>query len=107
MAKKKLNILKDLKKMGLVPKKKAQDQMLVAGAVIFAIGIFILMIVGMIKYPVPHDLYYDGVNYPANHFGVSQYMDYNYCECGNDPLCWDIPEDLLPKPEEEKYRYYV
>ena len=107
MSKKKLNIIKDLKKMGLVPTKKQQEQMLVFGACIFFIFVMALAIYGMYKYPVPHDLYYEGINYPANHWGLALYDDFIYCECGNDPLCWDIPESLKPIPEDEKYANYV
>jgi len=107
MSKKKLNIIKDLKKMKLIPTKKQQEQMLVFGACLFFILVMVLAIYGMYKYPVPHDLYYEGINYPANHWGLALYDDYIYCECGNDPLCWDIPESIEPIPEDEKYANYV
>ena len=104
MAKKKLNIMKDLKKMGLIPTKKQQEQMYLMFGILVLILITGLAMYGAWKYPIPHH-YYENMNYPANHYSNFAILDeLEYCECGNDPTC-DILNKL--KAEAERYRYYV
>lgn len=96
--------MKDLKKMGLIPSKKKQEQMTTFGMILVLIGLVVIACYGAWKYPIPHH-YYENMNYPANHYStLAIFDDYEYCECGNDPTC-DILNRL--KAEEERYRYYV
>jgi hypothetical protein len=100
---KKRNIIKDLKRMGLVPTTKQYNQIMTLGIWILVLGFICLSFYGMYKYPTPH-IYHD-YNVPANHYSVIAYVE--ECECGNDPSCYPLYwwED---KPKlDEKYRYYV
>jgi len=103
MAKKKLNIMKDLKRMRLIPTKKQQEQMYLMFGILVLILITGLAMWGAWKYPIPHH-YYENMNYPANHYSNVAFIDDIICECGNDPSCTLI--EML-KQKQEKYRYYV
>ena len=71
--KKKMNVIKDLKRLGLVPTTKQYNQiMLVGGLLLFAILTGLAMY-GAWKYPIPHH-YYENMNFPANHY--SNVADY-------------------------------
>ena len=85
-------------------------------AAIVLLGLMILPIF----YPpaqLPYHYYMDGPNYyipstiDTSNIANIDKIDYLYlpelCECGNDPLCWDIPESIKPIPEDEKYANYV
>ena len=101
---KRRNIIKDLKRMGLVPTTKQYEQIMTLGAWIFVLFIIGLSFYGMYKYPTPPHIYND-MNVPANHY--STFAKLEDCECGNDPSCYPLYwwEDR-PKLD-EKYRYYV
>ena len=103
MAKKKYNIIKDLKKLGLVPTTKQYEQLMLVGTICLLVLITGLAMYGAWKYPIPHH-YYDNMNYPANHYSNLAITDDIICECGNDPTC-DLINKL--KAENERYRYYV
>jgi len=99
----KKNIIKDLKRMGLIPTKKQQDQMWMLVGILVLLTMTGLAMYGAWKYPVPYH-YYENMNYPANHYSNFAFVDDIICECGNDPTC-EYLEKL--KEDLEKYRYYV
>tara|TARA_B100000287_G_scaffold168635_2_gene159131 strand:+ start:3427 stop:3732 length:306 start_codon:yes stop_codon:yes gene_type:complete len=99
----KKNIIKDLKRMRLVPTNKQWDQMKVFFMLIMFVALTALAMYGAWKYPIPHH-YYENMNYPANHYSNVAFVDDIICECGNDPTC-KLLKQLLN--EQEKYRYYV
>ena len=100
----KKNIIKDLKRMKLIPTKKQHEQIMLVGSLLLLVLLTGLAMYGAWKYPIPHH-YYKNMNYPANHYStLARFDDYEYCECGNDPTC-DILNRL--KAEAERYRYYV
>lgn len=103
---KKFNTKKTLKQMGLIPNRKQREQMYLAFWIIIGIGIFVLSMVGMYKYPVPPH-YYDVIGDPAVPYRNIGYTVYEVCPCGNDPECWpwDLPTE--PQPDEDKYANYV
>ena len=103
MAKKK-NIIKDLKRMGLVPTTKQHKQIMNIGIWILVLGFVFLSFYGMYKYPMPPH-YFENMNYPANHYSTLASIE--DCECGNDPSCYPIWWWHDRKKVEEKYRYYV
>lgn len=96
---KKFNTKKTLKQMGLIPTRKQRDQMFMAFWIIMAIGIFILSMIGMYKYPVPAH-YYDVIGDPTIPYRNIAFYE---CPCGNDPECWPWE----PRKPKEKYAYYV
>ena len=86
---KKNKLLKDLKRMGLIPTTKQYEQMMLTGVILVLVLITGLAMWGAIKYPIP-DHYYDNMNYPANHYSNLAIFD-DIPECGNDPyyrLTW-------------------
>tara|TARA_B100001113_G_scaffold298224_1_gene256241 strand:- start:4979 stop:5290 length:312 start_codon:yes stop_codon:yes gene_type:complete len=101
---KKRNIIKDLKKMGLVPTTKQHKQIMNIGIWILVLGFVFLSFYGMYKYPTPPH-YFENMNYPANHYSNVAYIE--ECECGNDPSCYPIWWYHPQNKVEEKYRYYV
>ena len=101
---KKRNIIKDLKRMGLVPTTKQYNQIMTLGAWILVLFIIGLSFYGMYKYPTPPHIY---DYYSPTDFKYTNVANIEECECGNDPSCYPLYwwED---KPKlEEKYRYYV
>ena len=96
---KKYNIVKDLKKLNLVPTKKKQNQMLAFGAGILVLAIIALSLYGMYKYPIPPH-YYDTIGDPTIPYRNIAFYE---CPCGNDPECWPWE----PRQPKEKYAYYV
>ena len=103
MAKKKLNIIKDLKKLGLVPTTKQYEQLMLVGTICLLVLITGLAMWGAWKYPIPHH-YYDNMNYPANHYSNLAITDDIICECGNDPSCkepWNLTRQTM------RYHNYV
>ena len=104
MAKKKLNVIKDLKRMGLVPTRKQHDQIMLVTGLLVLVILTGLAMWGAWKYPIPHH-YYDNMNYPANHYSNVAYTE--ECECGNDPSCRPLWWWHDQKQVEEKCRYYV
>ena len=100
MSKKKPNILKDLKRMGLIPTNKAWEQMKIVLIATTCLIILVLAIVGAIKYPIPHH-YYDNMNYTPSMYSNLAQLDDISCECGNDPDCFEPWRIRTP------YDYYV
>ena len=99
----KKNIIKDLKRMGLVPTTKQYNQIMLFGRILLLCLLTGLAMYGAWKYPIPYH-YYENMNYPANHYSNVAFIDDIICECGNDPSCTLI--EML-KQKQEKYRYYV
>ena len=99
----KKNIMKDLKRMRLIPTNKQWEQMKVFFMILVFVALTGLAMYGAYKYPVP-DHYYENMNYPANHYSNFAFVDDIICECGNDPTCEYL--EML-KQQQEKYRYYV
>ncbi len=97
-------IMKDLKKMGLIPTKKQSEDMKVVGMILVFILLTGLAMYGAWKYPIPHH-YYENMNMPAQHYSNVAYTE--ECECGNDPSCRPLWWWHDQKQVEEKYRYYV
>ena len=57
----KKNIIKDLKRMGLIPTKKQQDQMWMLVGILVLLTMTGLAMYGAWKYPVPYH-YYENMN---------------------------------------------
>ncbi len=112
--KKEFNSLKTLKRMGLIPRTQAYEQMKVFAIVSLVILAFMGLVYLGIKYPpkhIPLEYYMDGpVNPLTPHIAVDRvsytYPDVLECICGNDPDCmfpWDSP---IQQPK-GKYDNYV
>ena len=100
---KKNKLLKDLKRMGLIPTTKQYEQMMITGVILVLVLITGLAMYGAIKYPIPPH-YYDNMNYPANHYSNLAITDDIICECGNDPDCkepWNLIKQTM------RYHNYV
>ena len=78
-------LMKDLKRMGLIPTSKQYEQMKITLVFLTILSILVLAIVGMIKYPLPPH-YFENMNMPANHYSNVAYIhvDGDVPECGND-----------------------
>ena len=63
----KKNIIKDLKRMKLIPTKKQHEQLMLIGTICLLVLITGLAMWGAWKYPIPHH-YYDNMTFPANHY---------------------------------------
>ena len=92
----KKNIIKDLKRMKLIPTRKQHEQIMLIGSLLILVLLTGLAMYGAWKYPIPHH-YYDNMTYPANHYSNVAILDDIICECGKDPDCNEF----------WKYRYYV
>ena len=77
-------ITKDLKRMGLIPTKKKQEEMKIVGFVSLLILLVLFSIWGAYKYPITPGLEYIDYNLPAQHFSTFAY-DWEIPYCGNDP----------------------
>ena len=83
-------ITKDLKRMGLIPTKKKQEEMKIVGFVSLLILLVMFSVWGGYKYPITPNLEYLDYNLPAQHFSNVAFSD-EAPECGNDPyfeLLW-------------------
>ena len=85
----KKNIMRDLKRMGLIPTKKQSEDMKVVGMILVFVLLTGIAFYGAFKYPPPPH-YYDNMDYPANHYSNVAETDNIICECGNDPDCFDL-----------------
>jgi len=101
---KKRNIIKDLKRMGLVPTTKQYNQIMTLGVWILVLFIIGLSFYGMYKYPTPPHIY---DYYTTPDYRFSDIATSDDCECGNDPSCRPMWWWHDQKQVEEKYRYYV
>ena len=80
-------ITKDLKKMGLLPTKKKQEEMKIVGWISLLVLLVMFSVWGAYKYPhykiAPGIEYLDN-NLPAQHYSDVAY-DWEIPYCGNDP----------------------
>jgi len=77
-------ITKDLKRMGLIPTKKKQEEMKIVGFVSLLILLVMFSVWGAYKYPITPGLEYIDYNLPAQHYSNIAY-DWEIPYCGNDP----------------------
>ena len=104
MARKKINIIKDLKKLGLIPRTKQYEQMKIFLCCMLVFIVVCLSFYGMYKYPTPTHIY-DYYTTPDYRFSDIALSD--DCECGNDPSCKPMWWWHDQKNVNEEYRYYV
>ena len=86
-------ITKDLKKMGLLPTKKKQEEMKIVGWISLLCLLVMFAIWGGYKYPeylMQPGLEYLDYNLPAQHFSNVAWID-EIPECGNDPYYSKFP----------------
>mgnify|MGYP003135003234 CR=1 FL=1 len=81
----KKNIIKDLKRMGLVPTNKQFEHMKIVAVISVLVLMLMLALYGMWKYPLPPH-YFENMNYPANHYHDVAFIHTidDVPECGND-----------------------
>ena len=77
-------ITKDLKRLGLIPTKKKQEEMQIVGWISLLVMLVMFAVWGAYKYP--HYMISPDVDYniPAQHFSNVAWVD-ETPECGNDP----------------------
>ena len=80
----KKRITKDLKRMGLIPTKKKQEEMQIVGWISLLVMLVMFAVWGAYKYPIQPGLEYMDYNLPAQHFSTFAY-DWELPYCGNDP----------------------
>ena len=80
-------ITKDLKKMGLIPTKKKQEEMQIVGWISLLVLLVMFSIWGAYMYPITPNLEYLDYNLPAQHFSNIAWYD-EIPECGNDINWW-------------------
>ena len=82
-------ITKDLKKMGLLPTKKKQEEMTLVATLSILVLMLVFAIWGALKYPeymIQPGVDYLEYNLPAQHFTYDDIP-----ECGNDPYYSKFP----------------
>ena len=87
-----MKIIKDLKKMGLIPTKKKQEEMKVVGWISLLIILVMIAVWGGYNYPqymMQPGLEYLDYNLPAQHYSNVAFFD-EVPECGNDPY-FELP----------------
>ena len=88
----KKKITKDLKRMGLIPTKKKQEEMKIVGWLSLLCLLVMFSVWGAYKYPhymIQPGLDYLDYNLPANHYSYIAWYE-ETPECGNDPY-FDFP----------------
>ena len=83
-------ITKDLKRMGLIPTKKKQEEMQIVGWISLLVMLVMFAVWGAYKYPhymIQPGLDYLDYNLPAQHYSDLARTHKFPCECGNDPYC--------------------
>jgi len=100
---KKKNLIKDMKRMGIVPRNRHYRQMKLVLITITIMAFLAISFYGMWKYPTPGH-YYDNINHPAyqyNPVGLLAFDDDEVPECGNYPYHWHNT------PNQWSYHNYV
>jgi len=85
-------ITKDLKRMGLLPTKKKQEEMKIVGWISLLCLLVVFSVYGAYKYPeymIQPGVDYLDYNLPAQHFSNVAFSD-EVPECGNDPY-FELP----------------
>jgi len=79
---KKNNLIKDMKRMGILARNRHYRQMKLVLITITIMAFLAISFYGMWKYPTPGH-YYDNINHPAYHYHSVALSD-EVPECGND-----------------------